>query len=74
MSISNYLKTITFCDKESYELNIHREYSDISTQNDEESVTRIFNFLASKEINPLISGPQKLRNIVTQDLGQPEIS
>ena len=74
LSISNYLKNITFCHKESYELNVHHEYSKTMTQNSELAITNIFNFLEKRQVNPSMPGPQSLRNIVTQELVQPGIT
>ena len=74
LSISNYFKNITLCHKESYELNVHHEYSQTMTQNSELAITNILNFLEKRQVNPFMPGPQSLRNIVTQELVQPEIT
>lgn len=52
----------------------HHEFSKNATQQSETAVQTILNYLEEKNINPFMPGPQRLRNIMTEELVHPEIA
>ena len=74
LGISEFFKEITFVNGEIEDVKVHHEYSNSHTQQSEEPVIKILNFILERNINPFILEPQPLKNIVTGRLVHSEIA